>query len=139
HIRQQLDTWKCKGTPIYVSEWNNTPSQQDLLNDTCYKSCYITKTILDNYDLLESLSYWSLSDLMSEAPLPERMLFGGVGLFTVNGLPKASYYALYMLRQLGDQFLAKGDNWYATRTPEDIRIIVYHYRHYSKLYTMGER
>lgn len=139
HIRRQLDTWKCKGTPIYVSEWNNSPSQQDLLNDTCYKSCYITKTILDNYDLLESLSYWALSDLMSEAPLPENMLFGGIGLFTVNSLPKASYYALYLLRQLGDQFLAKGENWYATRTPEDIRIIAYHYRHYSKLYAMGER
>ena len=27
--------------PIYLTEWNNTPSQQDLLNDTCFKSCYI--------------------------------------------------------------------------------------------------
>lgn len=139
HLRHQLESWNCKKTPIFVSEWNNTPSQQDLLNDTCYKSCYITKTILDNYDMTESLSYWALSDLMSEAPLPESMLFGGTGLFTVNGLPKSSYYALYLLRHLGDQFLAKGECWYATRTPADIRIIAYHYRHYSKLYAMGER
>ncbi len=139
HVRRQLREWDCKDLPIYVCEWNNTPSQQDLLNDTCYKSCYITKTILDNYDLPESLSYWALSDLMSEAPIPGNMLFGGLGLFTVNNLPKAGYYALCLLRQLGDQFLAKGEGWFATRTQTDIRIIACHYRHYSKLYAMGER
>lgn len=41
--RRQL---KLGNMPIYLSEWNNTPSQQDLLNDTCYKSCYIVKTYL---------------------------------------------------------------------------------------------
>lgn len=89
--------------------------------------------------MLESLSYWSLTDFMSEAPLPSDMLFGGLGLFTVNNLPKASYYALLFLKQLGDTFLAKGDGWFATRTDPDIRIIAWHYRHYSKLYALGER
>ena len=27
------------GLPIYLTEWNHTPSQQDLLNDTCFRSC----------------------------------------------------------------------------------------------------
>ncbi len=138
-VRRLTEHEKLNGLPVYVCEWNNTPSQQDLLNDTCYKSCYITKTILENYDMLESLSYWSLTDFMSEAPLPSDMLFGGLGLFTVNNLPKASYYALLFLRQLGDTFLAKGDGWFATRTEQDIRIIAWHYRHYSRLYAMGER
>ncbi len=138
-VRRLTESEKLNSLPVYVCEWNNTPSQQDLLNDTCYKSCYITKTILENYDMLESLSYWSLTDLMSEASLPSDMLFGGLGLFTVNNLPKASYYALLFLRQLGDTLLANGEGWFATRTDHDIRIITYHYRHYSKLYAMGER
>jgi beta-xylosidase len=110
-----------------------------VLNDTCYKSCYIVKNILENYDKLDGLSYWSLTDLMTEAPLPDALLYGGLGLFTKNGLPKASYYALCILRQLGDTFLAKGDGWFATKTSKDIRIMTYHYKHITALYSMGER
>lgn len=137
--KKQLHNLAMDRIPVYVNEWNNSPSQQDLLNDTCFKSCYIAKNILENYDRTESLSYWSLSDLMSEAPLPDSPLFGGLGLFTVDGLPKANYYVLTLLRQLGSQFLSKGDGWFATRTDTDIRIITYHYFHFSHLYAMGEQ
>jgi xylan 1,4-beta-xylosidase len=139
NVKNDLANSGFEKLPVYVCEWNNTPSQQDLLNDTCYKSCYIAKNILENYDRLSGLSYWSITDLMTEAPLPDRLLFGGLGLFTTNGLPKASYYVLYLLRQLGDTFLAKGEGWFATRTGKDIRIMAYHYKHISKLYAQGER
>ena len=125
--------------PVYLSEWNNTPSQQDLLNDTCYKSCWLAKNLLENYDRLDSFSYWSLSDLMSEAPLSGDLLYGGLGLFTVNGLPKASYYALCLLSRLGDRLIARGDGWFATAADSQIRIIVYHYIHLSRMYASGER
>ena len=138
-VNKDLKDMGKSALPVYVCEWNNTPSQQDLLNDTCYKACYLVKNILENYDRFDGLAYWSLTDLMAEAPLPEKFLFGGLGLFTANGLPKAGYYALYLLRQLGDRFLAKGNGWYATRTQTKICIIAYHYKHISNLYAMGER
>jgi len=125
--------------PIYLTEWNNTPSQQDLLNDTCFKSCYIVKNILENYDRLDSFGYWSLTDWMGEAPLPRELFFGGLGLFTVNGIPKASYYALYLLRQLGNTRIGQGDGWFATRQGSKISLLLYNYRHFSHLYAMGER
>lgn len=125
--------------PIYLTEWNNTPSQEDLLNDTCFKSCYIVKNILENYDRLDSFGYWSLTDWMGEAPLPKELFFGGLGLFTVNGIPKASYYALWLLRQLGDQFVGSGDGWFATRQGNRQIILLYNYRHFSHLYSLGER
>lgn len=128
-----------QGIPIYLTEWNNTPSHQDLLNDTCFKSCYIIKGILENYDRLSSFAYWSLTDWMSEAPLPAELFSGGLGLFTKNGLAKASYYALPMLRQLGDTLIGKGPGWFATRQGEGYRIILYNYRHFSHLYALGER
>ena len=134
--RQKLGLGKM---PIFLTEWNNTPSQQDLLNDTCFKSCYIAKNILENYDRLDSFGYWSLTDWMGEAPLPQQMFFGGLGLFTVSGIPKASYYALELLRQLGDTFIGKGDGWFATRRGDQYIIMLYNYRHFSHLYALGER
>jgi beta-xylosidase len=125
--------------PIYLSEWNNTPSQQDLLNDTCFKSCYIIKEILEDYDQLDSFGYWSLTDWMGEAPQPKELFFGGLGLFTANGIPKASYYAFTLLRQLGDTLLGRGDGWFITRQGDSYQILLYNYRHFSHLYALGER
>lgn len=125
--------------PVYLTEWNNTPSQQDLLNDTCFKSCYIVKNILENYDRLESFGYWSLTDLMSDAPLPETLYFGGLGLFTVNKIPKAGFYAFCLLRQLGDRLLGRGDGYFITKGQDSYQIILYNYEHFSHLYAGGER
>ena len=125
--------------PIYLTEWNNSPSQQDLLNDTCFKSCYIVKNILENYDRLESFAYWSLTDLMKDAPLPDKLFFGGLGLFTTNGLPKASYNAFCLLNKLGNQFLGRGDGYFITKDEFSYQIMLYNYEHFSHLYANGER
>lgn len=125
--------------PIYISEWNNTPSHQDYLNDTCYKSCYIAKNILENYDRLDGLAYWTLTDLMTEHSQTSNLFFGGLGLFTTNGIPKASYNSLLLLKKLGDEFIASGNCYFATRNNREIRIITYYYKHYTDLYSAGER
>lgn len=126
-------------SPLYLTEWNNTPSQQDLLNDTCFKSCYIVKGILENYDKLDSFGYWSLTDWMGESSEPSEMFFGGLGLFTSQGIPKASYYAFTLLKQLGDQFIGSGDGWFATKSTDSYQLLLYNYRHFSYLYSIGER
>ncbi len=141
-VRQVLSERKRLGNdslPVYLTEWNNTPSQQDLLNDTCFRACYVVKNILCNYDKLYSFGYWSLTDLMGEAPIPQDLFFGGLGLFTVNGVPKASFYALRLLGELGDELVGSGDGWFATRKKTEYRVLLYNYRHYSDLYAMGER
>ena len=125
--------------PIFLTEWNNTPSQQDLLNDTCFKSCYIVKGILENYDRLDSFAYWSLTDWMGEAPQPKEMFFGGLGLFTANGIPKAGYYAFTLLRKLGATLLGRGEGWFVTKQGDSFQVLLYNYRHFSHLYAMGER
>ena len=125
--------------PIFLTEWNNTPSQQDLLNDTCFKSCYIAKGILENYDKLDSFGYWTLTDWTGEAPEPEKMFFGGLGMFTSGGIPKASFYVFTLLRQLGTELLGRGNGWFITRKDDSYQVLLYHYRHFSHLYAMGER
>lgn len=138
-ILTEREKLKLRDIPIYLLEWNNSPSQQDLLNDTCFKSCYIAKNILQNYDKIYSFGYWSLTDLMGEAPLPEQEFFGGLGLFTKDGIPKPAYYALVMLSRLGDTFIDRDKGWFATKDGDVYKILVYNYRHYSRLYAMAEK
>lgn len=125
--------------PLYLTEWNNTPSQQDLLNDTCFKAAYLTKNILENYDRLDSFAYWSLTDLMGESPLPDKMFFGGLGLFTKNGMAKPVYYAMKLMSQLKGNCIGSGSGWFAAKDGSVYQIILYNYRHYTDLYASGEQ
>lgn len=134
--RKELE---LEGLPVYLTEWNNTPSQQDLLNDTCFKSCYLIKNIVDNYDRLDSFAYWSLTDLMGEAPLPEKMFFGGLGLFTKNGIAKPAFYALTLLNRMQGVCIGRGAGWFAVKDDDHYKILLYNYRHYTDLYASGEQ
>lgn len=138
-VLSERDSLKLNDIPVYLTEWNSTPSQQDLLNDTCFKSCYLVKNILQNYDRIYGFGYWSLTDLMGEAPLPEHEFFGGLGLFSKDGIPKPAYYALTLLKQLGSTFIDRDKGWFATKEKNVYKILVYNYRHYSRLYAMAEK
>lgn len=125
--------------PHYMTEWNATPHHRDLLNDTCYKSAYVAKNILENYDQIDGFGYWILSDLHEESLLSKALFHGGLGLFTYNGIPKPAYYTFTFLSQLGDTLVAQGDGYFVTRQDDELRLIFYYYRHYSDLYASGER
>ena len=84
-----------KNVPIYMTEWNFTLSHRILISDTCFKSCYILKNLLENYDRLDSFGYWSLTDLLEENPLPKELFHGGLGLYTMNGVKKSVYWSFY--------------------------------------------
>lgn len=126
------------GTSVYLTEWNFTPSHFDLLGDTCFRSCYMVKNILENYDRLDSMGYWLLTDLFEEYQVPQQTFHGGLGLFTYNGIRKPAYYAFWLLAKLGDTLICCGDGYFLTRQGDSYQLMLYHYRHYSELYASGE-
>lgn len=128
-----------RSLPIYLTEWNLTISHRDLINDTCFKSCHLVKNLLENYDRLESFSYWSLTDFIEELQIPTNLYHGGLGLFTYNGIPKANYNAFLLLGKLGDELLKKGEGYFITRSANGFCILLYNYEHYSRLFAAGQR
>lgn len=124
--------------PVYLTEWNLTVSHRNLLNDTCFKSCYLVKNILENYDALDSFGYWLLTDFIEETqPAPE-CFHGGQGIFTYNGIKKPPFYAFSFINRLGDQLLAHGNCYFITRTARKIAIVLYNYEHFNHLFACGE-
>ncbi|HIS48872.1 MAG TPA: hypothetical protein IAB46_15230, partial [Candidatus Scybalocola faecigallinarum] len=124
--------------PIYLTEWNFTLSHQNLISDTCFKSCWLMKNLLRNYDRLDSFGYWSLTDLISENALPDVLFHGGLGLYTMNGLRKNAFYVFYFANHLGNELLASDDGYFVTKTEEGYAIITYNYIHYGSLFASGE-
>ncbi len=137
-IRKIFASMNMENTPIYLTEWNFTLSHRNLINDTCFKSCYIMKNLLRNYDRLDSFGYWSLTDLLEENVLPDTLFHGGLGIYTMNGLRKNVFYTFYFANMLGDELISAGDGYFITRSRDAYQIITYHYIHYGNLFASGE-
>lgn len=133
-LREQLKKNGFEHTPLYLTEWNSTTSHRDLLSDTCFKSAYLAKNIVNMVPLLDGICYWLLTDLHEEYFLPKETFHGGLGLFTCSGLKKPSYFALEFLTKLGDTVLYKENGLLCTRKGDDIVVLLYNYHHYSDTY-----
>lgn len=123
---------------IYLAEWNLTFSHRNLINDTAFKSCYIMKNLLENYDRLESFGYWMLTDRMTECPFPDALFHGGMGLMTYNGIRKPVFHALRFFNMVGDTLVAKGKGYFITRKGTQITVFTYNYLHYGSLFAAGD-
>lgn len=136
----KMGEYGMAGRPIYMTEWNLTVNHRNLINDTCFKSCYLTKNLLENYDRLESFGYWSLTDFLGELQLPQQLFHGGLGMFTVNGIPKAHYNTFLFAAKLGKTRLGSGRGWFLTRCEKSgaIVILLYNYAHYDQIFSAGE-
>lgn len=138
YIEEIRSTLQSEGKkPIYLTEWNFTPSHREWLNDTCYTSAYIVRNVIANYDKLDSFCHWSLTDWLEEMPFPRELFHGGMGFFTRNGIKKPAYHAYHFLSSLENQLIAKGDGYCVTKGDNRYVILLCYYVHFSDLYAQG--
>ena len=137
-LKIEFDNLGVGELPVYLTEWNLTVSHRNLLNDTCFKSCYLTKNLLENYDKLNSFGYWTLTDFIEELQPSKDEFHGGLGLFTANGIKKPHYYTFQLINRLGDKLIESGEGYFITRSSSSIRILLYNYEHFNHLFASGE-
>lgn len=124
--------------PIYITEWASTTSHRDWLNDTCYRSAYIVKNILENYDQVDSFGHWCLSDTLEELPYDNQFFHGELGMYAYYGIKKPAYYAYSFLNKLMNTLVDRGPGYFVTTNQkEDYVILLYNYINISPLYAQG--
>lgn len=133
-VHRILDQAGAGELPLVLEEWSSTIWQRDLCNDTCYKSAYLFKNVLENNDQFSGMGYFSLNDRLDEIPPVPQMFCGGFGLFTKNSVKKSAYRAMELLAQMGDRLLEKGSGYFISQRNEEIQIFLYNYCHYDLLY-----
>lgn len=115
---------------IHVTEWNSSVSNRNGMNDSCYKGAYIMKNIIDNIGNIQILGYWLGSDLFSQYRDMNRVLSGGVGILSRDGIKKPAYFAFEFMNHLGMYILGKNENVLITSNGGDEYYIVAHnYKH----------
>ncbi|HJB27747.1 MAG TPA: helix-turn-helix domain-containing protein [Candidatus Blautia faecavium] len=122
-----------------VTEWSFTLSNRNRLNDGCFKSAYIMKTIMENYDSADAMGYWLATDIYSENIDSSTLLFGGCGLLTRHGIRKPAYFSYETLNRTEPYFLGKNSNALVSHNGRQLYFICCHnYKHFNFRYYSKE-
>ncbi|GKU27019.1 GH39 family glycosyl hydrolase [Clostridium folliculivorans] len=127
----KIDKYKLDIKEFFVTEWNTTPSQKDLLHDTCFKASFFVKDIVANFNKVDGMAYWSFSDIFEETKASNNIFHGGLGFITNNGIKKPIYYAYQLMNRLGNSIIRKENDFIATKNINNsIQILTFNYCHF---------
>lgn len=139
NIKEMLKNINWKIDELYVTEWNNTISNRNYINDSCYKGAYIMKNIIDNINEVNILGYWIGSDLFSEFYDSHVLFNGAAGLISKNAIKKPAFYAIEFMNKMGNSIILKGENFIITTNDRnDYYIACHNYKHFNYYYYLKE-
>ena len=137
--RNNLDENGFKECKLYVTEWNNSLSSRNYLNDSCFRGTYALKTIDELWDIPDLMSIWMGSDLVSSHYDTSRIANGASGLITKDKIRKPVYYALSFLDRMGSKFIEKGENYIITSNgAHSYYILCFNYKEYNCNYYLQD-
>ncbi|MET3937670.1 xylan 1,4-beta-xylosidase [Paenibacillus sp. PvP094] len=139
-IRTALAERNLGHLPLHVSEWSFSVSNRDSLNDSLFKASYILKNMSEVITENCMMGYWIYSDIFSEFTDSKRLLYGGAGLISKDGIKKPAYYAFEFLNRMGRQMVGRGHDFLLTKRSGDrYQLLCYHYRHFAQGVHEAER
>ena len=92
---------------IHLTEWNTSPSPRDFTHDTLHAAAYVVKAIIDSIGSVESLSYWTFTDIFEETGAGDTFFHGGFGMINFQGIVKPMFHIYRFLNLLGDQCIER--------------------------------
>lgn len=122
----------------HVTEWNISARPYFLVRDTAFMAPYIIKNLLENLDTVDSIGYWTFTDILEEHKAPLSPFHGGLGMINVNNIKKPSYFAYYFLSKLGDTIVDQGNGYIVTKNTEGIQLLFYHATYFNSLTLHGD-
>ena len=97
-----------KKLPVYITEWNSSYSPVDPVHDSFFAGPFILEQ-LRRTEALDSMSFWTFTDIFEENGPAPRPFHGGFGLMSYQGIPKAAYWAYKYLAMLGNTEIVSSD------------------------------
>ena len=117
-LRNVLADTPYQNAEIHLTEWSTSPNSRDCMHDVLPPAAYIIKANLDCLGMVNSLMYWTFTDVFEEKGGGEEIFHGGFGMINYQGLVKPSFHAYRMLHQLGDEKLYYTDPLFVSRSSE---------------------
>ncbi|MFA9396966.1 MAG: beta-xylosidase [Clostridiaceae bacterium] len=110
---------KIPDLPIHYTEWSTSYSSRDNVHDSYIEASFLLTRIKDSEEYVDSMSYWTMSDIFEEASPGPSHFHGGFGLQNIQGIKKPAFFVYKYLNMLGDikiqcsdksSFICKNEN-----------------------------
>ena len=101
----------------------------DFMHDQYHQASYILDKIKRAAPYVDSMSYWTFTDIFEEGGPAFTPFHGGFGLMNLEGIRKPSYFAYRFLRQLGEQNVETSDaqSWVTRSADGSVQALVWNY------------
>ncbi|GAA1673036.1 GH39 family glycosyl hydrolase [Fodinicola feengrottensis] len=128
-LRDVVVTSHFPDAEIHCTEWNSSPSSRDHTHDYLPAATFVVKANLESIGLVDSLAYWTFTDVFEEQGAGPSAFHGGFGLLTYQGIGKPTFHAYRFLHALGDELLSRTPGGIVTRhhTSGLLTALAYHY------------
>lgn len=105
-VHDQIKASSMPKLPLIWSEFNASYMNEPSVTDTSYMGPWLADTIRQCDGLVDSMSYWTFSDVFEEQGVVKTPFYGGFGLIAAGGIPKPAFNAFRLLHQLGEERIA---------------------------------
>ena len=128
-LRRTINQSAFPSAEIHLTEWSTSPSARDFTHDYPQSAAYILSTNIAAAGLVDSLAYWTFTDVFEEHGAGDSAFHGGFGLINYQGIVKPAFHAYRFLNQLGTEEIFRNDGFLATRSknPGHVRAVICHY------------
>lgn len=109
-FRENFAEFTSEVSDIYITDYYDSIQRMNILNDSCYRGAAIIKNVIECFGKTSALPHSVPLDLSYAEGIRDKVLFGGDGLITKQGLRKPSYYAYSFLQKAGPYYLGKKEN-----------------------------
>lgn len=114
-LRRMVETSSFPGAEIHLTEWNSSSSPRDFAHDFLPAATYVVRTNVHSIGTVDSLAYWTFTDVFEEGGAGDSIFHGGFGMINLQGIAKPVFHAYRFLHRLGDELLVRGESSVVTR------------------------
>jgi xylan 1,4-beta-xylosidase len=127
-VRQQVRASSMPDLPVHFTEWSASYNPRDPIHDAYLSAAFVLDKLKKTEGSVQSMSYWTYTDLFEEAGPPPASFHGGFGLINREGIRKATFFTYKYLNALGPRVLRNGDrrSW-LTRDGGDFSGLIWDY------------
>jgi xylan 1,4-beta-xylosidase len=109
-VHNQIKNSPMPNLPLIWSEFNASYKNETAVTDSVYMGPWLADTIRQCDGMVDSMSYWTFSDVFEEQGVVKTPFYGGYGLIAEDGIPKPAFNAFKLLHKLGDERLNLDSN-----------------------------
>jgi len=108
--RRQIARSAMPNLELHYTEWSASYTPADPIHDSYHEAAYILEKVKQAGNAVNSMSYWTFTDIFEEAGPRFTPFHGGFGLLNTQGIKKPAFYAYSFLNKLGTTELVNADS-----------------------------